>query len=454
VLAPETAAAPGPGGAAQRLVPGQEIPAQWWTLFHSSALDQLVRRALADNPTLAAAQATLRQSQENVNALVGSVLYPSVNANVSASREKISGAQFGQPNATFSPFTLYNASVNVSYALDLSGGARRELEALLSQVDFQRLQLEGAYLTITSNVVTTAVKEASLRAQIRSMQDIIAAQEKQLGLVELQYRLGGATRTDVLAQRSQLAQTRATLPALNKGLSQTRHQLAVLVGKWPSESGALPQFDLDGLQLPEELPVSLPSSLVRQRPDIRASEALLHAASAQIGVATANQYPQITLTGSYGSMATTSSDLFSGKTTVWSLGAGLLQPIFRGGALSAQRRAAVATYDQAMAQYRATVLQAFQSVADVLRALEEDANTLKAQADAEAAARDTLDLTQTQFKLGAVSYLSLLNAERQYQEARISLVQAQAARFADTAALFQALGGGWWNRSPGAKSLQ
>jgi NodT family efflux transporter outer membrane factor (OMF) lipoprotein len=344
--------------------------------------------------------------------------------------------------------------VNVSYALDLSGGARRELEALLSQVDFQRLQLEGAYLTITSNVVTTAVKEASLRAQIRSMQDIIAAQEKQLGLVELQYRLGGATRTDVLAQRSQLAQTRATLPALNKGLSQTRHQLAVLVGKWPSESGALPQFDLDGLQLPEELPVSLPSSLVRQRPDIRASEALLHAASAQIGVATANQYPQITLTGSYGSMATTSSDLFSGKTTVWSLGAGLLQPIFRGGALSAQRRAAVATYDQAMAQYRATVLQAFQSVADVLRALEEDANTLKAQADAEAAARDTLDLTQTQFKLGAVSYLSLLNAERQYQEARISLVQAQAARFADTAALFQALGGGWWNRSPGAKSLQ
>ncbi len=449
-LPPETAAAPGPGGAAQRLVPGQEIPAQWWTLFHSAALDQMVRQALANNPTLAAAQATLRQSQENVNALVGSVLYPSVNANVSAAREKISGAQFGQPNATFSPFTLYNASVNVSYALDLFGGARRELEALQSQVDSQRFQLEGAYLTITSNVVTTAVKEASLRAQIRAMQDIIAAQEKQLGLVELQYRLGGATRTDVLAQRSQLAQTRATLPALNKGLSQTRHQLAVLVGKWPNESGALPEFNLDGLQLPEELPVSLPSSLVRQRPDIRSSEALLHAACAQIGVATANQYPQITLTGSYGSMATSSSDLFSHKTAVWSLGAGLLQPVFRGGALSAQRRAAVAAYDQATAQYRATVLQAFQSVADVLRALEEDANTLKAQADAEAAARDTLDLTQTQFKLGAVSYLSLLNAERAYQEARISLVQAQAARFADTAALLQALGGGWWNRAPQA----
>ncbi len=451
-LPPETASGPGPGGAAQRLMPGRDIPAEWWMLFHSAEIDQLVRQALADNPTLAAAQATLRQSHENVNALVGSVLYPSVNGSVSATREKISGAQFGQPNAQFPPFTLYNASVNVTYALDLFGGARRELESLLSQVDFQRFQLEGAYLTITSNVVTTAVKEASLRAQIRAMQDIIAAQEKQLDLVQLQFRLGGAARTDVLAQRSQLAQTRASLPALNKALSQTRHQLAILIGRLPNEAAALPEFELDGLQLPQELPVSLPSSLVRQRPDIRASEALLHSASAQIGVATASQYPQLTLTGNYGSMATAVNNLFSGKSVVWGASAGLLQPIFRGGALSAQRRAAVAAYDQAMAQYRATVLQAFQAVADVLRALEEDANALKAQADSEAAARDTLDLTQKQFKLGGVSYLSLLNAERQYQQARIGLIQAQAARFADTAALFQALGGGWWNRASQADS--
>ena len=447
-LPSETASAPGPGGAAQRLLPGQEIPAQWWTLFHSAALDQLVRQAMTDNPTLATAQATLRQAQENMNALVGSALYPNVNANVLATREKISGAQIGLPNLTISPFTLYNASVNVSYALDFFGGARRELEALQSQVDFQYFQLEGAYLTITSNVVTTVVKEVSLRAQIQAMREIVSSQEKQLDLVELQYRLGGATRTDVLAQRSQLAQSRATLPALSKGLWQTRHQLAILIGRMPADSGVLPEFNLDGLQLPNELPISLPSSLVRQRPDIRASEALLHAASAQVGVATANQYPQITLTGSYGSMTTASNTLFSDKTAVWSLGAGLLQPIFNGGELSAKRRAAVAAHDQAMTQYQSTILQAFQNVADVLRALEEDASTLKAQADSEAAARETLDLTQTQFRLGSVSYLSLLNAERQYQEARIGLVQAQAARFADTAALFQALGGGWWNRAP------
>lgn len=445
-MPPETAASPGPGGAAQRLVPEEEIPAQWWTLFHSAALDQLVRQALADNPTLAAAQAALRQSQESLNALFGSALFPRVDANASVSRQKISGAAFGQPEAQFSPFTLYNASVSVSYALDLFGGARRELEALQSQVDFQRFQLEGAFLTLTSNVVTTAVKEASLRAQIRATLEIAAAQEKQLDLVERQFQLGGVARSDVLAQRVQLAQTRATLPPLEKELALTRHQLAVLAGRLPGEAAALPEFDLDGLELPQQLPVSLPSSLVRQRPDIRASESLLHAASAQVGVATANLYPQLTLSGSYGSEAVKPGTLFSGGTAVWNLGAGLLQPLFHGGELSAKRRAAVAAYDQAAAQYRATVLQAFQNVADVLRALDADARTLQAQADAEAAARDTLDLTQKQFQLGAVSYLSLLNAERQYQQTRISLVQAQAARFADTAALFQALGGGWWNR--------
>jgi len=445
-MPPETAASPGPGGTAQRLVPEQEIPAQWWTLFHSTALDQLVRQALADNPTLTAAQATLRQSQESLRALVGSALFPSVDANVSISRQKISGAAFGQPESQFSPFTLYNASVSVSYALDLFGGARRELEALQSQVDFQRFQLEGAYLTLTSNVVTTAVKEASLRAQIRATLEIVAALEKQLDLVERQFQLGGVARSDVLTQRVQLAQTRATLPPLEKELALTRHQLAVLAGRLPGEAAALPEFDLDGLELPQQLPVSLPSSLVRQRPDVRASESLLHAASAQVGVATANLYPRLTLSGSYGSEAVKPGSLFSGGTEVWSLGAGLLQPLFHGGELSAKRRAAVAAYDQAAAQYRATVLLAFQNVADVLRALEADARTLQAQADAEAAAHDTLDLTQKQFQLGAVSYLLLLNAERQYQQSRISLVQAQAVRFADTAALFQALGGGWWNR--------
>ncbi len=440
-----TIAAPGTGGAAQRFTPGLDIPAQWWMLFQSPALDQLIRQALADSPTLTAAQAKLREAQENRRAAFGTLL-PTVDGNASATRQKISGAAFGQPEANFSPFTLFNASVHVSYGLDLFGSTRRELEALQAQVDYQHYQLEGAYLTLAANIVTTAVQEASLRAQIRATQEILAALEKQLDLVEQQFQLGAVARSDVLAQRTQLAQTRATLPPLEKQLAQSRHLLAVLAGRFPSEAAALPEFDLDGLKLPQELPVSLPSALVRQRPDIQASEELLHAASAQVGVATANLYPQITLTGSYGSEATKPENLFNPGSTVWSLGAGLMQPIFHGGQLTAKRRAAVAAYDQAAEQYRGTVLQAFQNVADVLRALDNDARTLKAQSEAESAARDALDLARQQFQFGAVSYLSLLNAERQYQQTRISLIQAQAARFADTAALFQALGGGWWNR--------
>ncbi len=443
----ETASAPGTGGEAQRLSLGKDIPAQWWTLFHSEDLDRLIRQALADSPTLSAAEAALRQARENLTAQTGVVMFPAVDAKASATREKFSGAEIGQPGKGVL-LTLYNASVDVTYSLDLFGGGRRELEALRSEVDSQRFQLEGAYLTLTSNIVTAAVREASLRAQIRSTQDIVADQSKQLEVVERQFQLGGVSRSDVLAQRAQLAQTKATLPPLEKALAQTRHLLAVLSGKPPGEA-VLPQFSLDSLQLPQELPVSLPSSLVRQRPDILASEELLHAASARIGVATANLYPQITLTGSYGSETTKIDNLFGDGSSIWSIGAGLLQPVFHGGELAAKRRAAIAAYDQAAAQYRETVLQAFQDVADVLRALEDDARTLRAQAEAEAAARDTLDLTEKQFDLGAVSYLSLLNAQRQYRLAHFILVQAQAARFADTAALFQALGGGWWNKDTG-----
>jgi len=445
-LPAETVAAPLHGGAAQHLISGQDIPGEWWTLFHSAELDQVIHKALEDNPTFEAAQATLRQAQENLNAAVGSSLYPAVDANATVSHQKISGAAFGQPSSEFSPYTLYNASVNVSYTIDLFGGARRELEALQSQVDYQRFQLQAAYLTITANIVTTAVKEALLRAQILATQEIIAAQDKQLMVVEQQFQLGGVARADVLAQQTQLAQTQSTLPPLEKELAQTRHQLSVLMGRLPSEATVLPEFTLEGLQLPVNLPVSLPSSLVKQRPDIGASEALLHEASAQIGVATANQYPQFTINGGYGSEAISSGRLFTNGTAIWSFGGGLLLPLFHGGELTAKRRAAVAAYDQAAALYRSTVLQAFQNVADVLRALDADAKTLKAQSEADVYAKATLDLTQKQFQLGAVSYLSLLNAQRQYQQTRISLIQAQAARFADTAALFQALGGGWWNR--------
>jgi NodT family efflux transporter outer membrane factor (OMF) lipoprotein len=368
---------------------------------------------------------------------------------VGATRERFTGAALGQSGFGGSVFNLYNASVNVSYTLDIFGGERRQLEGLLAQVDYQWFQLEAAYLALTANIVTAAVREASLRFQIQATREIIAALETQLDVVERRFELGAVSRSDVLAQRTTLAQFRATLPPLEKQLAQVRNQLSVYVGRFPSEA-QLPEFALDHLELPRELPVSLPSALVRQRPDIRASEALFHQASAQIGVATANLYPQITLTGAFGSETTRFHDLFGSGTAVWSLAASLLQPIFHGGELTAKRRAAIAAYDQAAALYRESVLEAFQNVADALRALEVDARTLQAQADAAAVAHEALDLTSRQFQLGAVSYLSLLNAQQQDIQARITLVQAQAARYSDTAALFQALGGGWWNRTPQA----
>jgi NodT family efflux transporter outer membrane factor (OMF) lipoprotein len=452
-LPQEIVSSPGTAGASQRFVSGADISAQWWALYRSEPLDRLIREAIADSPNLAAAQATLREAKENLIASTGSLLYPQVDANLSAAREKISAAQlFGGTGGQTNIFNLYNATVNVSYALDIFGGNRRELEGLQALVDYQNYQLEGSYLALTSNIVTTAVREAQLRAQISATRDIIAAEEKQLDLTQRQYQLGAVARLGVLALKTELEQTRATLPPLERDLASTRHQLAVLAGRLPSEA-SLPVFELDAFTLPQELPVTLPSELVRQRPDIRASEALLHQASAQIGVATANLYPKITLTGDFGSSTNQFHNMFAGP-SVWSIGAGLLQPLFHGGALEAQRRSAVAAYDAANSQYRETVLQAFQNVADALRALEADARTLSAQAEAETAARQTLDLTTRQFQLGGASYLALLIAQRQYQQAKLALAQAQGTRFADTAALFQALGGGWWNRDTTAAATK
>ena len=439
----QTAAAPVKGGEAQRFVAGGDLPAQWWKLFNSAPLDQLVRDALAGSPTLTAAQATLSQARENLTAERGALLLPQVDGSLSATRQKITGASFGQPGAPSSIFSLYNASVNVSYALDAFGGNRRELEGLQALVDFQSFQFEGARLSLTANVVTTAIREAQLRAQLAATQEILAAEQKQVDLIQKQFELGAVARLTVTAQRTQVEQTRALLPPLERDLAKTRHQLAVLSGKLPSEA-TLPEFDLDVIGLPLDLPVSVPSALTRQRPDVQAAEALLHQASAQIGVATANEYPKINLTGSTGLQSLQLHSLFGGP-AIWSIGAGLLQPLFHGGELEARRRAAVAAYDQADAQYRQTVLLAFQNVADALRALEADARALKAQADATAFARETLDLTQRQYQLGGTGIIALLIAQQQFQLERLNLVTAQSARYADTAALFQALGGGWWN---------
>ena len=430
----------GQAGRAQHPLYGQALPAQWWTLFHSAPLDQLIRSALEQNPSLIAAEASLRQAQENYNAESGSRQYPSVTGQLGANRER---AQL--QGTTPSTFNLFNASVNISYHFDLFGGNKRQLEGLMAQVDYQRFEVEAAYQTLIANVVTTAITEAALRAQLKATRQVLSSQQKQLDVLNKQLALGGIARSAQLTQSTQVAQTQALMAPLEKSLELTRNQLAVYVGKLPSEAG-LPEFELDSLQLPQALPVSLPSSLVRQRPDIRASEAILHQASAQVGVATANLYPQINLTGSFGANRVQSGGM-SASSTLWNLGAGLTQPIFNAGALNAKRRAAIAAYDQANAQYRSTVLNAFKNVADSLRAIDSDALTLQAQAYAESLAKTSLDLTTQQYKVGAVSYLNLLDAQRLYQQAHIHLVQAQAARFTDTAALFHALGGGWGDQS-------
>lgn len=433
---------------AQTLVPGGDIPAQWWTLFHSPPLNRLVERALKANPGLQAAQATLRQAQENYYAGRGA-LFPSVNASGTVSHQKIVGAQFGNPNFAGSQFTLYNASVSVSYGLDIFGLARRSLEALGAQEDFQRFQLEAAYLTLTSNVVTAALQEASLRAQIAATQEVIDVQSQQLAIMERQLGVGAIAESGVLAERTALAQTRATLPVLQKQLAQVRNQLAVLCGDFPGD-GEAETFDLDSLQLPGDLPVSLPSRLVEQRPDIRASESLLHVASAEVGVATADMFPQVTLTGSGGSVATSAGKLFTPGSGIWSIGANITQPLFRGGTLVHQKRAAVAAYDGAAAQYRSTVLAAFQDVANVLDALQFDGDILQSQLQASQSAAEALDIAQKRYHVGSANFLELLNAQQAYQQTRIALAQARAARYADSAALFHALGGGWWNRDGAA----
>ncbi len=446
-LPEKTATAEGAAGAPQTFVNGAELPAQWWTLFHCAKLDALVEQALKSSPDVVAAQAALREAHENLLAQEGNLL-PSFSGSATANREKISLASYGIPGGGSSLYSLFNASVSVSYGLDLWGGVRRGLEAEQAKTEYQRFQLEGTYLTLTSNVVTTAIQEASLRGQIAATRAIVEADRKQLETVQRQLALGGVSHLDVLTQQTQLANELATLPPLEKQLQQNRDLLAVLLGQVPSQQPDT-QFELDDLQLPQDLPLSLPSQLVAQRPDVRAQEAQLHQASAEVGVAVANLLPQISITGNYGGTSTKFSELLNSGSNIWSLGAGITQPLFEGGMLIHKKRAAVAAFDQAAAQYRSTVLTAFRNVADALQAIDADAEALNQQDLATADAADTLTVTRSRYAAGSVSALDLLTVERNYQQARIAQLQAQAARYADTAALFQALGGGWWNRPDG-----
>ena len=434
-----TIATDAPTGDAQKFLEGEPVPERWWSSFSSEEIDRRVDQALAHSPTIASAQAALKQAQENVAAANGG-LFPSVDANVGAQRGNANF--FGQLAPGQSVFNVYTAGVNVNYTLDLFGGVRRGIEAQAAVADFQQYQLEGTYLTLAANVVSTSFLEASLRGQIEATEEIISAYEENLKLVERQHEIGAKSLSDVLVIRTQVATVRAQLPTLRQQLARTQTQLAVYLGQFPAEA-SLAALDLDGFKLPQEVPVTLPSELVRQRPDIRAAESQLHQATAQVGVATANLLPQITLSGSLGSQALNTGDLFAGGTKAWSIGAGLLQPLFHGGTLRAEKRAAEAGLERAAADYQTTVLGAFQNVADSLHALELDAENLRAQFDAEQSAKKSLDLVNIQYKEGAASYLQVLDATRQYQQARIGLIQARAARLSDTAALYASLGGGW-----------
>jgi NodT family efflux transporter outer membrane factor (OMF) lipoprotein len=440
-------AAPGPGSA-QHFVPGEDIPSQWWTLFHSPALNHLVDQALTGNPDVGAAQAALRQAHELYLAQ-RTAFFPDVEGNFSGVRAKNALGTIANPTSLpqANPYyNLYTAQLTISYLPDVFGGVRRAVEMAKAQADSTRFQLEATYLTLSSNVVVTAVQEASLRGQIAATMRLLDLQHQLTDKVQHQRLLGTANDLDVLAQQSLEAQTAQTLPPLQKQLGQTRDALTALLGRLPSDEPA-DTFRLDDLTLPTDLPVSVPAKLIEQRPDVRQAEENLHAASAAVGVAIANMLPNLAISGDIGSTGLAVQQLFSPNTGFWNIGGSLTQTLFDAGALLHKKRAADAALDQAAAQYRSAVILACQNVADSLRALQADADAVKASADAQRAAKKTFDLAQHQRELGTITWVAVLIAEQAYNLAELALVQAEANRYSDTAGLFQALGGGWWNRT-------
>ncbi len=434
-----------PGGEAQTYAVGQDIPAQWWALYRSPVLDGLVRRAIANSPDLQSAQAALRVAMENVKAQIGAY-YPTVTGGVDASRNKNAVELSPTLSSPVLLFNLYQAQLGATWTLDIWGGNKRQVEALNAQADAQRYQLQATYVALTSNIVAAAVQEAALREQIDVSQQMLAVERQILDIEQRQKSAGQIAGLDLAAQEAAVAVTEASIPPLEKQLAQQRDLLAALAGQLPSDE--MPEsFTLGSLTLPSALPVSLPSRLVEQRSDIKVAEANLHAASAQIGVAIANMLPNVTLSANDGTVATGIGHLLSPGNGFWSVGAGVTQPIFEGGTLLHRSRAARAMYEQAAAQYRGTVITAFQNVADALEAIQSDGATLAAAANAARAADKSLAISRNQMELGQIGHLAIMNAQQTYLQARLSLVQAQSARLSDTATLFQALGGGWWNRN-------
>jgi len=432
-----------PGGESQTFADGRDIPGDWWSLFHSQPLNDLIERSLKANPDLKSAQAALLVAKENTLAQRG-FYYPSVSAGFSATRARTSSEVSPFTASSALNYSLYTPQVSVSYVPDVFGLNRRTIESLKAQEQQARFALVATHITLSSNIALVAIQEASLRGQIDSTNELISVNKQILEILRSQLAKGYASELGVAAQEAQLAQTVATLPPLLKQLAQERDLLAVLSGGFPNQE--MPErFELATLQLPRELPLTLPSQLVEQRPDVRQAEENLHSASALIGVARANRLPSFALTADAGTMAVIFSHMFD-KGGFWDVGGGLTQPVFDGGTLLHRERAARAAYTQADEQYRSIVLTAFQNVADTLHAIQQDADGLKAAAAAKDAAAVTLDITKKQLDSGYANYLALLSAEQAYQQTLINLVQAQSNRYSDTAALFQALGGGWWNR--------
>jgi NodT family efflux transporter outer membrane factor (OMF) lipoprotein len=432
---------------AQQIVLGAPVSREWWRAYGSPTLNALVQQALAHNPTVDAAQAALRQAHEEVAAQRASY-YPIIQAGYSASRQQNAvGTIAPTLSSGQALYTLHTAQLTVGYVPDVFGLNRRTVESLQAQEDTQRYELDATYLTLAANVVNAAVQEASLLAQIDATQATIDADARALSILQQQAAMGGANGLDVATQAATLAQAKQNLPVLQKQLEQTRDLLAVLVGKPPSQAGN-EDFDLAKLQLPATLPLSLPAQIIRQRPDVRAAEAQVHAASAEVGIAVANRLPQFSISGNYGGSATQFSRMFSDNNVFWDLTGNVSQTLFDFGVLKHHQRAAEAALDEAKAQYRGVALTAFQNVADTLYALDADSRALAAATEVEAATRKTRDLTQQQLQLGDVNALTLLNAEQAYQQARIAEIQAVAARYTDTVALYQALGGGWESIDP------
>jgi NodT family efflux transporter outer membrane factor (OMF) lipoprotein len=439
-LPQQTASASGPGGAAQRFLMEQDVPRDWWTLFGSTELNALVTEALRVSPDVLSAQAALRQALENTAAQRGSY-FPVAQAGFDASRNRNATGVLAPNLASGTAlYNLFTPQVTVSYVPDVFGTNRRQVESLAATAEASRFQLDATYLTLTANVVAAAVQEAGLRAQIAATERVITLERESLTIFKRELELGAIAEADVYAQEAAVAQLEATLPPLRRQLHQTRDQLALLTGHLPAEFKP-PDLQLEQLVLPVDLPLGVPSQLIERRPDVRAAEAQLHAATAQVGVAIANLLPQFTITGNVGSSATAMGDLFKAGTGFWSLGANATQTLFAGGTLLHRKRAADAALDQAAAMYKSAVLTAFQNVADALHALDTDADGLNAASRAETAAQKSLEVARHQLELGSVSYLALLIAEQTYQQAAIALIQARASRFTDTAALFQALGG-------------